>query len=177
MNSLSNRSASPLASAVCVSSAGAFGYLSWQELAIEAYPDIADTTAQVVTRVPRTRHSEEVEEQNHDSDRARAKRKPLDYSSCDRAVRFGLSLITLVFQDGIDDYFARQRIRERLTSVSLPRRVVEPELDPLTSPIGEIYRYTGKHFAQPTGAARAPALGGHFRCASSRDRRCDQLWR
>ena len=33
---------------------------------------------------------------------------------------FGLSLITLVFADGIDDYFARQRIRERLEEVELP---------------------------------------------------------
>jgi heavy metal efflux system protein len=54
---------------------------------------------------------------------------------------FGLSLITLVFQDGIDDYWARQRIQERIAGVDLPPSA-NPGLDPLTSPIGEIYRYT-----------------------------------
>ena len=41
---------------------GVFGYLSWKELAVEAYPDIADTTAQVVTQYP-GHAAEEVEEQ------------------------------------------------------------------------------------------------------------------
>jgi cobalt-zinc-cadmium resistance protein CzcA len=54
---------------------------------------------------------------------------------------FGLSLITLVFQDGVDDYWARQRIRERIAGVDLPPGA-NPGLDPLTSPIGEIFRYT-----------------------------------
>jgi cobalt-zinc-cadmium resistance protein CzcA len=54
---------------------------------------------------------------------------------------FGLSLITLVFRDGIEDYWARQRIQERISGVDLPPGA-NPGLDPLTSPIGEIYRYT-----------------------------------
>jgi cobalt-zinc-cadmium resistance protein CzcA len=54
---------------------------------------------------------------------------------------FGLSLITLVFRDGVDDYFARTRIRERIASATLPDGVT-PTLDPLTSAVGEIYRYT-----------------------------------
>jgi cobalt-zinc-cadmium resistance protein CzcA len=53
---------------------------------------------------------------------------------------FGLSIITMVFDDGIDDYWARQRIQERLTDVELPYGA-QPGLDPLTSPIGEVYRY------------------------------------
>lgn len=53
---------------------------------------------------------------------------------------FGLSMVTLVFEDGVDDYFARTRIQERLQEVSLPYGAV-PGLDPLTSPTGEIYRY------------------------------------
>ena len=118
---------------------GAFGYLSWQELAIEAYPDIADTTAQVVTQYP-GHAAEEVEEQVTIPIERELNGTPGLLIMRSRST-FGLSLITLVFQDGIDDYFARQRIRERLTSVSLPPGA-EPELDPLTSPIGEIYRYT-----------------------------------
>jgi cobalt-zinc-cadmium resistance protein CzcA len=46
-----------------------------------------------------------------------------------------------VFKDGVEDYWARQRISERLQNVTLPDGV-SPGLDPLTSPIGEIYRYT-----------------------------------
>ena len=49
-------------------------------------------------------------------------------------------LVTIVFDDGVDDYFARTRIIERLDEVDLPYGAV-PELDPLTSPTGEIYRY------------------------------------
>ncbi len=53
---------------------------------------------------------------------------------------FGLSIITMVFDDGVDDYWARQRIQERLSDVTLPYGA-QPGLDPLTSPIGEVYRY------------------------------------
>ncbi len=118
---------------------GVFGYLSWQELAVEAYPDIADTTAQVVTQYP-GHAAEEVEEQVTIPIERELNGTPGLLIMRSRST-FGLSLITLVFQDGIDDYFARQRIRERLTSVSLPPGA-EVGLDPLTSPIGEIFRYT-----------------------------------
>jgi cobalt-zinc-cadmium resistance protein CzcA len=52
-----------------------------------------------------------------------------------------LSLITLVFRDGVEDYWARTRIRERIAGVPLPEGA-QPVLDPLTSAIGEIYRYS-----------------------------------
>jgi len=54
---------------------------------------------------------------------------------------FGLSLITLVFRDGIDDYWARQRINERIQNVTLPPGLT-PGLDPVTSPTGQIFYYT-----------------------------------
>ncbi|HXA47246.1 MAG TPA: CusA/CzcA family heavy metal efflux RND transporter, partial [Burkholderiaceae bacterium] len=54
---------------------------------------------------------------------------------------FALSLITLVFQDGTDDYFVRQRILERIAAVQLPTGI-QPGLDPVSGPAGEIYRYT-----------------------------------
>jgi cobalt-zinc-cadmium resistance protein CzcA len=59
---------------------------------------------------------------------------------------FGLSMVTIVFEDGIEDYWSRQRVQERLNDVQLPYGAV-PGLDPLTSPTGEIYRYIieGKH--------------------------------
>ncbi|MTK64234.1 MAG: efflux RND transporter permease subunit, partial [Methanobacterium sp.] len=54
---------------------------------------------------------------------------------------FGLSLITLAFKDGTEDYWARQRIQERIAGVALPAGA-QPGLDPVTGPTGEIYRYT-----------------------------------
>jgi cobalt-zinc-cadmium resistance protein CzcA len=54
---------------------------------------------------------------------------------------FGLSLITMVFRDGIENYWSRQRITERIQNVTLPAGLT-PGLDPVTSPTGQIYYYT-----------------------------------
>jgi heavy metal efflux system protein len=54
---------------------------------------------------------------------------------------FALSIIQMVFQDGTEDYFARQRVLERVNNVTLPPNV-QAGLNPLTSANGEIYRYT-----------------------------------
>src|SRR5262249_54874546 len=54
---------------------------------------------------------------------------------------FGLSLITLVFRDGVEDYWSRQRISERIVNATLPPNIT-PGLDPLSSPTGQIYYYT-----------------------------------
>jgi len=116
-----------------------FGYTSWKALDIEAYPDIADVTSQVITQFP-GHAAEEVEEQvtiplERELNGIPGLQVMRSHST------FGLSLITLVFQDGVDDYWARQRITERISGVELPPGA-NPGLDPLTSPIGEIYRYT-----------------------------------
>jgi cobalt-zinc-cadmium resistance protein CzcA len=116
-----------------------FGYVSWKQLDIEAYPDIADVSSQVITQYP-GHAAEEVEEQvtiplERELNGVPGLQIMRSHST------FGLSLIVLVFQDGVDDYWARQRIQERIAGVSLPPEA-NPGLDPLTSPIGEIYRYT-----------------------------------
>ena len=54
--------------------------------------------------------------------------------------QFGLSFLTLTFDDQVDDYFARQRVLERLQQADLPPGL-EPELAPLSTPIGELYRF------------------------------------
>jgi cobalt-zinc-cadmium resistance protein CzcA len=116
-----------------------FGYFSWQALEIEAYPDIADVTSQVITQYL-GHAAEEVEEQVTIPLERELNGIPGLQVMRSRST-FGLSLITLVFRDGIDDYWARQRIQERIAGVDLPPGAT-PGLDPLTSPIGEIYRYT-----------------------------------
>ncbi|TZF99921.1 efflux RND transporter permease subunit (plasmid) [Chryseobacterium panacisoli] len=117
---------------------GFFGYYSWTRLSIEAYPDIADVTSQVVTQVPGLA-AEEVEQQITIPLERSLNGLPGMHVMRSKST-FGLSIITMVFDDGIDDYWARQRIQERLTDVDLPYNA-QPGLDPLTSPIGEVYRY------------------------------------
>ncbi len=117
----------------------AFGYYSWTKMAVEAYPDIGDVTAQVTTQAPGLA-SEEVEQQiTIPLERALAGTPGLQ--TMRSSSTFGLSLITMIFRDGTEDYFSRQRIMDRLAQVNLPSGI-QPGLDPLTGPTGEIYRYT-----------------------------------
>lgn len=115
-----------------------FGYYSWKQLFIEAYPDIADVTSQVVTQVPGLA-AEEVEQQITIPIERELNGLPGMHVMRSKST-FGLSMITIVFEDGVDDYWARTRIQERLNEVELPYGA-QPGLDPLTSPTGEIYRY------------------------------------
>src|SRR5262249_11782585 len=115
-----------------------FVYYSWTQLAIEAYPDIADVTAQVITQAPGLA-AEEVEQQVTIPLERELNGTPGLLTMRSRST-FGLSSITLIFREGIEDYWARQRIRERIEGVTLPAGL-SSELDPLTSPVGEIFKY------------------------------------
>ena len=114
------------------------GYYSWHHLAIDAYPDIADITVNVVTQVPGLA-VEEVEQQI--TIPLERELNGLPNLTVMRSKNFfGLSTILLVFKDGTDDYWARQRVQERINNVDLPYDA-NPDLNPLTSPTGEIFRY------------------------------------
>ncbi|RME19880.1 MAG: efflux RND transporter permease subunit [Bacteroidetes bacterium] len=115
-----------------------FGYYSWTQLSIEAYPDIGDVTSQIVTQVPGLA-AEEIEQQITIPIERAINGLPGMHVMRSKST-FGLSMITIVFEDGVDDYFARARIQERLNELELPFGAT-PKLDPLTSPTGEIYRY------------------------------------
>ena len=117
----------------------AFGYYSWTKMAVEAYPDIGDVTAQVVTQAPGLAAEEVEQEITTPLERALASTPGL--ASIRSSSTFGLSLITMVFHDGSEDYWSRQRINERLSQVTLPPGI-QPGLDPVTGAAGEIYRYT-----------------------------------
>jgi len=118
---------------------GVFGFYSWNNLSIDAYPDIADVTTMVITQYPG--HAAETVEEQITIPLERELNGVPGLLIMRSKSTFGLSMITLVFADGMDDYFARQLVRERLSQVSLPAGA-NPELEPLTSPTGEIYRYT-----------------------------------
>jgi len=116
-----------------------FGYVSWTHMTVEAYPDISDVTVQVTTQVPGLA-AEEIEQQiTTPLERGLANTPGL--VTMRSSSTFALSLITLVFKDGTDDYFARQRVTERISQVTMPAGI-QPGLDPVSSPVGEIYRYT-----------------------------------
>jgi cobalt-zinc-cadmium resistance protein CzcA len=117
----------------------ALGYGSWKNMAVEAYPDLSDVTAQVTTQVPGLA-AEEVEQQIT-TPLERALSNTPGLVTIRSSSTFALSLITLVFKDGSEDYFSRQRVLERIAQVTLPQGVT-PSLDPVSSPNGEIYRYT-----------------------------------
>ena len=116
-----------------------YGWYCWTQLPLEAYPDIADTTSQVVTQVNGLA-AEEVEQQITIPLEREIMGTPGMHVMRSEST-FGLSLITVVFQDGAEDYWSRQRLQERISGVTLPYGA-QPGLDALTSPIGEIYRYT-----------------------------------
>jgi cobalt-zinc-cadmium resistance protein CzcA len=115
------------------------GFYALRQLAIEAYPDVGDVTAQVVTQYP-GHAAEEVEQQITIPLECQLNGIP-DLHVMRSQSTFGLSLIDLVFEDGTEDYFVRQRIQERINSVTLPPGV-QSGLDSITPPTGEIYRYT-----------------------------------
>ena len=115
-----------------------YGWYSWTQLKVVAYPSISDVTAQVITRAPGLA-AEEIEQQiTTPLERALASAPLL--ATMRSSSTFGLSLITMVFRDGAEDYWIRQRMTERIQQVTLPPGI-NPSLDPLTGPDGEIYCY------------------------------------
>ncbi len=116
-----------------------YGVYAWKQLAVEAFPDIADVTTQVITMYP-GHAAEEVEQQiTIPLERELSGLPGLQVMRSKST--FGLSLIVIVFRDGVESYWARQRIQERINNTTLPDGVTAG-MDSLTSPTGEIYRYT-----------------------------------
>src|SRR4029077_17199090 len=116
-----------------------FGIYAWTQLAIDAYPLLSDVYVQVTTQAPGLA-AEEVEQQIT-IPLERALNGTPGLATVRSNSTFGLSLITMSFRDGAEDYWVRQRVRERIDGVTLPSGVTA-DLNPFTSPEGEIYRYT-----------------------------------
>jgi cobalt-zinc-cadmium resistance protein CzcA len=116
-----------------------FGLYSWTQLKVEAYPEVGDVTVLVISKATGLA-AEEVEQQiTVPLERALASTPGL--FTIRSTSTFALSLITMVFKDGVEDYWARQRVLERIAQVSLPPNI-QPALGPLTGPTGEIMRFT-----------------------------------
>ena len=116
----------------------AIGYWCFIQLKIEAYPDIADTNVIVIAKY-NGRAVSEVEQQVTIPIERVLNNVPRVLDRRSRTI-FGLAVVQLTFEDGTNDYFARQQVIERLASAELPDGV-HPELAPLTTAVGEILRY------------------------------------
>jgi cobalt-zinc-cadmium resistance protein CzcA len=114
-------------------------------LPIEAYPDVADTWVQIITQWPG--HAGEEVERQITVPTERVMNGVPKQSAIRSTSIAGLSVVTLIFEDGTDSYFARQQVLERLGQIDLPDGVT-PTLGPLASPVGEILRYRLVNCAQ-----------------------------
>ena len=116
-----------------------FGVYQLTKLPIDAVPDITNNQVQVITSAPAL-GAEDVE---------RLITFPLEQlmSNIPHLIenrsmsRFGLSIITLVFDDEVDVYWARQQIGERINQLELRAGMERPEMGPITTGLGEIYQY------------------------------------
>jgi len=114
------------------------GIYAFSELPVQAFPDVQDVQVQIITLVP-GQAPEEVE---------RAVTLPIERTEYGvpkltqlRSISMsGLSVVTMTFADGTDDYFARAQVLEKLSEITLPTGI-QPQLAPLSTAVGEIYRY------------------------------------
>ena len=115
------------------------GYLSFKSIGIEAFPDVTNTSVTVITQWP-GRSAEEVE---------RFVTRPLEIAmntaQKKTAIRssslFGLSVVKIIFDDDVDDAFARVQVNNNIGKARMPEGV-DPDIQPPYGPTGEIYRYT-----------------------------------
>ena len=114
------------------------GIFAFENLPIEAFPDVSDIQVNVITLFP-GHAPEEVEQQVTIPIEIALAGLPHSVRMFSHT-QFGLSYIVLTFDDNATDYFARQQVLERLQGADLPNGV-QPGLAPLSTPIGELYRY------------------------------------
>ncbi len=118
--------------------AGGGGY-AFRNLTVEAFPDPTDTQVQVLTLFP-GQPTEEVE-RRVSIPLERALNGTPGLFRLRSISLFGLSFVTLTFEDGVEPGVARQQVLERMGQAELPEGV-KPTLGPMATPVGEVYRYT-----------------------------------
>lgn len=118
-----------------------WGVWSATKLPVDAVPDITNNQVQIITTAP-TLASQEVEQFVTYPIEQTIANLP-DLLEMRSISRFGLSVITVVFDDKVDIYFARQLINERLKEAEeqIPESIGTPELAPVSTGLGEIYQY------------------------------------
>src|ERR1700694_4343616 len=116
-----------------------WGAISFHNLPVEAYPDVANNYVQIITQWP-GRAAEEVEQQV--TIPIEIQMNGIPHLAHLRSVSlFGLSSVMLIFDDQSDNDWNRQKVLERLSQVTLPNNL-QPQMGTDYSPVGQIYWYT-----------------------------------
>ncbi|MFS1704676.1 efflux RND transporter permease subunit [Alteromonas sp. AMM-1] len=126
---------------VAVLAISGLGIWNFTKLPIDAVPDITNVQVMINTEAPGYTPQEIEQRVTFPIETAMAGLPNLQYT---RSVsRYGLSQVTIIFSDDTDIYFARQLVNERLSSArsNLPR-LLEPELGPIATGLGEIFMFT-----------------------------------
>jgi cobalt-zinc-cadmium resistance protein CzcA len=118
-----------------------FGLWSYQKLPIDAIPDITNVQVQINTSAPGYSPLEVEQLITYPIEIAMAGLPKLSYT---RSIsRYGLSQVTVVFEEGTDLYFARNLINERINPIKSNLPVgIEPKMGPISTGLGEIFMYT-----------------------------------
>src|SRR6202041_3420525 len=118
-----------------------WGAISFHNLPVEAYPDVANNYVQIITQWP-GRAAEEVEQQVTIPIEIQVNGIP-HLQHLRSASLFGLSSVMLIFDDDSENDWNRQKVLERLSQVTLPNGL-QPQMGTDWSPVGQIYWYTLK---------------------------------
>ena len=117
----------------------AFGIICFKNMPIEAFPDVTNTEISIITQWP-GRSAEEVEK--FVTIPIEIAMNPVQKKTSLRSTSiFGLSYVKLIFEDGVEDFYARQQVNNLLQNADLPDGL-NPSVQPPTGPTGEIFRYT-----------------------------------
>ena len=115
------------------------GITSFIHTPIDAFPDVTNTKVTIITQWP-GRSAEEIKK--FITIPIEIAMNPVQKKTDIRSTTlFGLSVINVMFEDKVDDFFARQQVYNLLNDADLPEGVT-PEVQPLYGPTGEIFRYT-----------------------------------
>ncbi|MBD1366517.1 CusA/CzcA family heavy metal efflux RND transporter [Mucilaginibacter sp. ZT4R22] len=119
-----------------------FGLYEVNRLPIDAVPDITDNQVQIITRTP-SLGAPDVERLISFPIEQSCRNIP-DVKEIRSFSRFGLSVVTIVFEDKAEIYWARQQVAERLNDITstIPIEFGKPEMAPVTTGLGEIYQYS-----------------------------------
>jgi cobalt-zinc-cadmium resistance protein CzcA len=116
-----------------------YGVITFKTMPIEAFPDVTNTEITIITQWP-GRSAEEVEK--FVTIPIEIAMNPVQKKTSLRSASiFGLSVVKLIFEDGVQDFYARQQVNNLLANITLPENI-NPQVQPPTGPTGEVYRYT-----------------------------------
>jgi cobalt-zinc-cadmium resistance protein CzcA len=172
--SLKNR----IAVLLCALLLAVIGIWSFRSLLIDAVPDITNVQVQINTEAPGYTPLEVEQRITLPLENSMAGLARLEHTRS--LSRYGLSQVTVIFEDGTDLFFARQQVAERLQSVGtvLPAGI-DPQMGPAATGLGEIFMYTVDAAAPPDSglpgidgqtlrSSAVAARGGCCRCKHDR---------